>query len=182
MKSGRCGQGQVCSGPMRVLREARFAVSQGLCLRRPPTSLMDRTGPPQPAMTPAILSTSPISVAESPPAWHSRRLEVLLGQRQRHLNVPAHQGMKRRSCGLVHAKNWHFGGFCYAPPRPQRGTSPRATAGVSDRTRRPLPGSFSFRRRPSVYNSARFAGGEPALRFGGRLEGTSRIGVRDMLS
>ncbi len=38
--------------------------------------------------------------------------------------LPAHRGMKSRSCGLA---NELAGGFCDAPPRPQRGTSPRAT-------------------------------------------------------
>ena len=51
--------------------------------------------------------------------------------------------------------NWH-GGFCYAPPRPLRGTSPRATFSHS-----------AIGHRPSVYNSARFARGEPALRLSG---------------
>ena len=42
-------------------------------------------------------------------------------------------------------------------PAPYRGTSPRAYI-------------FSFRLRPSVYNSARFAGGEPGWRaIGGRI-------------
>ena len=61
--------------------------------------------------------------------------------------------------------NWH-GGFCHAPnPTPAGDKPPRYI--------------FSFRSRPSVYNSARFAGGEPASRL---IGGTSRIGVRDMLS
>ena len=47
--------------------------------------------------------------------------------------------------------SWH-GGFCHAPLRPQRGTSPSRYI-------------FSFRHRSSVYNSARFARAEPALRF-----------------
>ena len=43
--------------------------------------------------------------------------------------------------------NWRTG-FCHAPPRPQRGTSRRTTFSLS-------------RLRPSVFNSARFAGGVP---------------------
>ena len=39
--------------------------------------------------------------------------------------APAHQGMKSRSCGLV--QRIGTVGFCHAPPRPLRGTSPRAT-------------------------------------------------------
>ena len=54
--------------------------------------------------------------------------------------------------------NWH-GGFCYAPPRPLRLTSPRATFSHS-----------AIGHRPSVYNSARSAGGEPASRLiGGHI-------------
>ena len=74
--------------------------------------------------------------------------------------------------------NWH-GGFCHAPPRPQRGTSP------SPREVRPRY-IFSFRPRPSVYNSARFAGGEPASRLiGGHIPDRSpgcafvRMTIRD---
>ena len=54
------------------------------------------------------------------------------------------------------------GGFCHAPPRPQRGTSP---ASHFDRT------TFFFSgHRPWVYNSAGFAGGEPASRLiGGHI-------------
>ncbi len=37
---------------------------------------------------------------------------------------PAHQGMKKRE--WLGTAYWR-GGFCHAPPRPQRGTSPRAT-------------------------------------------------------
>ena len=49
------------------------------------------------------------------------------------------------------AANWH-GGFCHAPtPTPAGDKPPRYI--------------FSFRHRPSVYNSARFAGGEPASRL-----------------
>ena len=65
--------------------------------------------------------------------------------------------------------NWH-GGFCHAPPRPLRGTSPRRYI-------------FSFRHRQSWFapNPARFAGGtEPAS----RLITTGHIPrsiVRDML-
>ena len=61
--------------------------------------------------------------------------------------------------------NWH-GGFCHAPPRPQRGTSPRATFSHS------ALGHRSTIRRVSPVES----------RDGGRLVGASRIGVRDMLS
>ena len=50
--------------------------------------------------------------------------------------------------------NWHAG-FCDAPPRPQRGTCPRAT--------------FAHSARP-LDNSARFAGGKPASRLiGGHI-------------
>ena len=49
------------------------------------------------------------------------------------------------------------GGFCHARPRPQRGTSPRTTF-------------FFSGHRPWVYNSAGFAGGEPASRLiGGHI-------------
>ncbi len=58
------------------------------------------------------------------------------------------------------------GGFCHAPPRPQRGTSPRATFSHS------AIGHRSTIRQVSPVES----------RDGGRLEGASRIGVRDMLS
>ena len=52
--------------------------------------------------------------------------------------------------------NWH-GGFCDAPPRPLAGDKPPRYI-------------FSFRHRPSVYNSARFAGGKPASRLiGGHI-------------
>ncbi len=52
--------------------------------------------------------------------------------------------------------SWH-GGFCHAPPRPQRGTSPSRYI-------------LSFRHRPSAYNSAGFAGGEPASKLiGGHI-------------
>ena len=78
--------------------------------------------------------------------------------------VPADQGMKSLSCGMVQA-NWH-GGFCHAPPRPQRGTSPRATFS------HPALGQRSTIRQVSPVES----------RHRGLLEGTSRIGVRDMLS
>ena len=61
--------------------------------------------------------------------------------------------------------NWH-GGFCHAPPRPLRGTSPRATFSHS------AIGHRSTIRHVSPVES----------RHRGRLEGTSRIGVRDMLS
>ena len=61
--------------------------------------------------------------------------------------------------------SWH-GGFCHAPPRPQRGTSPRATFSHS-----------AFDHRSTIRHVS------PAeSRDGGRLEGASRIGVRDMLS
>ena len=56
--------------------------------------------------------------------------------------------------------DWH-GGFCYAPPRPQRGTSPRAT---------------SLFRPSAVVVRATVVG------VAGRCRGPSRIGVRDMLS
>ena len=49
------------------------------------------------------------------------------------------------------------GGFCHARPRPQRGTSPRTTF-------------FFSGHRPWIYNSAGFAGGEPASRLiGGHI-------------
>ena len=52
--------------------------------------------------------------------------------------------------------NWH-GGFCYAPPPTPAGDKPPRYI-------------FSFRPRRSVYNSARFAGGEPASRLiGGHI-------------
>ena len=58
----------------------------------------------------------------------------------------------------VGTANWD-GGFCHAAPRPQRGTSPRATFSHS-----------AIGHRPSVYNSARFARGEPASRLiGGHI-------------
>ena len=47
--------------------------------------------------------------------------------------------------------NWH-GGFCYAPPPTPAGDKPPRYI-------------FSFRHRPSVYNSAGLAGGEPASRL-----------------
>ena len=54
--------------------------------------------------------------------------------------------------------NWR-GGFCHAPPRPQRGTSPSPRE-VFDRA------TFSHSAiDQSVYKSARFAGGEPASRL-----------------
>ena len=47
-------------------------------------------------------------------------------------------------------------GFCHAPPTPAGDKPPRYI--------------FSFRHRPSVYSSARFAGGEPGWRaIGGRI-------------
>ena len=65
--------------------------------------------------------------------------------------------------------NWR-GGFCHAPPRPQRGTSPSPRE-VFDRA------TFSHSaigHWPLVYNSARFAGGEPASRLiGGPIPGRS---------
>ena len=61
----------------------------------------------------------------------------------------AHQGMKSRSCGLV-----------------QRiGTVDSATPDPTPAGDEPPRYIFSFRHRPSVYNSARFAGGEPASRL-----------------
>ena len=68
--------------------------------------------------------------------------------------VPAHEYEKRE---LWFGKaNWH-GGFCHAPPPTPAGDKPPRYI-------------FSFRPRPSVYNSARFAGGEPASRLiGGRI-------------
>ncbi len=55
--------------------------------------------------------------------------------------------------------NWH-GGFCHARPPTPAGDKPLAS-----RSLRPHY-IFSFRLRPSVCNSARFAGGEPELWFG----------------
>ena len=61
--------------------------------------------------------------------------------------------------------NWHDG-FCHAPPRPLRGTSPRATFSHS-----------------AIDHQSTVRHVSPAeSRDGGRLEGASRIGVRDMLS
>ena len=52
--------------------------------------------------------------------------------------------------------NWH-GGFCHAPPRPQRGTSPRATFSHS-----------ALGHRSTIRHD--FAGGEPASRLiGGHI-------------
>ena len=70
--------------------------------------------------------------------------------------APAHQGMKIRSCDLV----WRVGTVDSATPHPDPcgGQAPA------------LFDIFSFRHRPSVYNSARFAGGEPGRRaIGGRI-------------
>ena len=57
---------------------------------------------------------------------------------------------------------------------------------AGDKPPRSLRYIFSFRHRPSVYNLARFAGGEPASRLIGgirRSDGqASRIVVRDMFS
>ncbi len=58
------------------------------------------------------------------------------------------------------------GRFCQAPPRPLRGTSPRATFSHSAIDHR-----CTIRHVSPAEN-----------RDGGRLEGASRIGVRDMLS
>ena len=75
--------------------------------------------------------------------------------RSAHAGAPAHQGMKIRSCDLV----WRVGTVDSATPHP-------------DPSGGQAPGEyiFSFRLRPSVYNSARFAGGEPGRRaIGGRI-------------
>ena len=61
--------------------------------------------------------------------------------------APAHQGVKSRNCGLVQ----RTGTADSATPHASRSLRPRYI--------------FSFRHRPSVYNSARFAGGEPASRL-----------------
>ena len=68
--------------------------------------------------------------------------------------APAHQGMKRRNCGLV-----------------QRiGTADSATPHPDPAGDKPPRYIFAFPHRPSVYNSARFAGGEPASRLiGGHI-------------
>ena len=63
--------------------------------------------------------------------------------------APAHQGMKSRSCGLV----------------PRIGTADSATPHPTPAGDKPPRYIFSFRHRPSVYNSARFARGGPALRL-----------------
>ena len=63
--------------------------------------------------------------------------------------APAHQGMKSRSCGSVQ----RIGTADSASPHP---------APAGDKPPRYI---FSFRHRPSVYNSARFAGGKPASRL-----------------
>ena len=68
-----------------------------------------------------------------------------------HAGWPAHQGMKSRSCGLVQ----RIGTADSATPHPTpAGDKPLAPHYI-----------FSFRHRPSVYNSAGFAGGEPASRL-----------------
>ena len=54
--------------------------------------------------------------------------------------------------------NWH-GGFCPRPTPTPAGDKPLASRSLRPRY------IFSFRHRPSVYNSARFAGGEPASRL-----------------
>ena len=59
---------------------------------------------------------------------HSSALRYLLSVRLRSDRScrlgPAHQGMKKHE--WLGTAYWR-GGFCHAPPRPQRGTSPRAT-------------------------------------------------------
>ena len=60
--------------------------------------------------------------------------------------------------------NWHDG-FCQAMPRPQRGTSPRATFSHSA-----IDPRSSICVGCKVYNSAGFVGGEPASRLiGGHI-------------
>ena len=75
--------------------------------------------------------------------------------------APAHQGMKSRSCGSVQ----RIGTADSATPHP----APAGDKPLASRSLRPRY-IFSFRHRPSVYNSARFAGGEPASRLiGGHI-------------
>ena len=61
--------------------------------------------------------------------------------------------------------NWH-GGFCHAPPRPQRGTSPRATFSHS-----------AIDLRSTIWHVSRWRAG---IEVDGRAHPGS--GVRDMLS
>ena len=69
--------------------------------------------------------------------------------------------MKSRSCGLVQ----RIGTADSATPHPD----PAGDKPLASRSLRPRY-IFSFRHRPSVYNSARFAGGEPASRLiGGHI-------------
>ncbi len=72
--------------------------------------------------------------------------------------MPAAAGTRRSEKPELWSGNARWpGGFCHARPRPQRGTSPRTTF-------------FFSGHRPWVYNSAGFAGGEPASRLiGGHI-------------
>ena len=78
--------------------------------------------------------------SESGTCFHSNRSSRL---------GPAHQGMKSGSCGSVQ----------------RNGTADSATPHPAPAGDKPPRYIFSFRHRPLVYNSARFAGGEPASRL-----------------
>ena len=89
--------------------------------------------------------------------------------------IPAGAGTRRYEKSRVVV--WYSESARRILPRPT--PTPAGDKPLASRSLRPRY-IFSFRHRPSVYNSAGFAGGEPATE--GDWRATSRIGVRDMLS